>query len=100
MIKYEVGLNFIGCTVDVIYDPADITQLTIEYENHPSWTAKKLIIGERTGPRLKLPPHLLPHPAERSRLLSAALKQNEERQARQIPAVTYRRAGKDGAKDD
>ena len=98
--KYEVGLNFIGCTVDVIYDPADITQLTIEYENHPSWTAKKLIIGERTGPRLKLPPHLLPHPAERSRLLSAALKQNEERQARQIPAVTYRRAGKDGAKDD
>ena len=98
--KYEVGLNFIGCTVDVIYDPADIARLTIEYEGHPPWMAKKLVIGERTGPRPKLPPHLLPHPAERSRLLSAALKQNEERQARQIPAVTYRRAGKDGAKDD
>jgi putative transposase len=28
--KYEVGLNFIGCKVDVIYDPADISELTIE----------------------------------------------------------------------
>ncbi|MFC5702311.1 AAA family ATPase [Cohnella faecalis] len=28
--KYEVGLKFIGCTVDVVYDPADTTELTIE----------------------------------------------------------------------
>lgn len=98
--KYEVGLNFIGCTVDVIYDPADITRLTIEHESYPPWTAKKLIIGERTGPRPKLPPHLLPHPAETSRLLSAALKQNDERQTRQIPAVTYRKVEKDGEAGD
>ena len=37
--KYEVGLSFIGCTVDVIYDPADITELTIEYEGHTPWKA-------------------------------------------------------------
>lgn len=27
--KYEVGLPFIGCTVDVIYDPSGTTELTI-----------------------------------------------------------------------
>jgi putative transposase len=98
--KYEVGLNFIGCTVDVVYDPADTSLLTIEYEGHPSWTAKRLTIGERTGPRPALPPHLLPKPAETSRLLTAAQKQNEERQARQIPAVTYRTVNKDGEAND
>ncbi|MNC52608.1 hypothetical protein D3C81_1484400 [compost metagenome] len=30
--KYEVGLTVIGCTVEVVYDPADTTELTIEYE--------------------------------------------------------------------
>lgn len=98
--KYEVGLNFIGCKVDVIYDPADTTRLTIEYGSHPPWTAEKLVIGERTGPRPKLPSHLLPQPVEGSRLLSAAAKQNEERQARQIPAVSYRREGKGGGSGD
>lgn len=26
--KCEVGLNFVGCKVDVIYDPADTSQLS------------------------------------------------------------------------
>jgi putative transposase len=98
--KYEVGLNFIGCKVDVVYDPADTSRLTIEYEGHPSWTAKRLVIGEKTGPRPALPPHLLPQPAETSRLLNAAKKQNEEREKRQIPAVTYRTVKKDGGAND
>lgn len=33
-LVYEVGLNFIDCTVDVVYDPADIEELTIQYEGH------------------------------------------------------------------
>ncbi len=94
--KYEVGLNFIGCKVNVVYDPADTSLLTIEYEGHPDWTAKRLAIGERTGPRPALPPHLMPQPAETSRLLNAAKKQNEERQERQTLAVTYRTVHKDG----
>lgn len=98
--KYEVGLNFIGCKVDVVYDPADTSRLTIEYEDHPSWMAKRLVIGEKTGPRPALPPHLLPQPAENSRLLNAARKQNEEREKRQNPAVTYRRVKKDGGVHD
>ncbi len=71
-IKYEVGLSFIGCKVQVIYDPADITELTIEYDGHAPWKARKLVIGERAGMRPLLPNHLQPKPAESSRLLAAA----------------------------
>jgi putative transposase len=53
--KYEVGLAFIGHKVDVIYDPADITKLTIEYAGHNPWTVTELVIGERAGQRPKLP---------------------------------------------
>ena len=94
--KYEVGLSFIGCKVDVVYDPADTSQLTIEYQGHPPWTAKRLVIGEKSGPRPKLPPHLQKQPAEASRLLAAAKKQNEQRKALQMPAVSYRTVKKDG----
>lgn len=47
--KYEVGLNFIGCTVDVCYDPRDISELTIEYPGHEPWSVRKLVIGPRAG---------------------------------------------------
>jgi putative transposase len=50
--KYEVGIKFMNCTVDVVYDPADISELTIEYEGHQPWRAKELVIGERAGKRL------------------------------------------------
>lgn len=97
--KYEVGVAFIGCKVNVVYDPADISQLTIEYEGHPSWTAKKLVIGEKTGPKPALPPHMRLQPAEASRLLAAATKQNEERKTQQAPAVSYRIVNKGGEQD-
>jgi len=65
--KYEVGLAFIGQTVDVIFDPADITELTIEYENHTPWRVRELVIGERAGKRPPLPAHLGEVPADVSR---------------------------------
>lgn len=95
--KYEVGLSFIGCKVNVIYDPADTAELTIEYEGHAPWKAKQLIIGERTGQRPKLPEHLQLQRTESSRLLTAAAKKNQERQEQQAPAVSYRTVRKEGA---
>lgn len=92
--KYEVGLPFIGCTVDVVYDPADMTELTIEYEGHAPWKVKELVIGERAGKRPSLPDHLQPLPADRSRLLTAAQERSHQRYTEQAPAVTYRRKGK------
>lgn len=88
--KYEVGLPFIGCTVDVVYDPADTSELTVEYQGHTPWRVKQLVIGERTGKRPPLPEHLTPQPANASRLLAAASEKNQERREQQIPAVSYR----------
>lgn len=75
--KYEVGLSFIGCKVDVVHDPADITELTIEYEGHTSWNARQLVIGRRAGKRPNMPEHVGVQPAESSRLLSAAKAQHD-----------------------
>lgn len=97
--KYEVGLAFLGCTVDVVYDPADTTEITIEYEGHAPWKAKELQIGERAGKRPALPEHMGRKQAESSRLLAAAEKQNQARKQHQAPAISYRTVGKgDGRK--
>ncbi len=87
--KYEVGLPFIGCSVDVVYDPADMTELTIEFEGHEPWKVKELVIGERAGKRPSLPDHLQPLPADSSRLLTAAEERSHQRYTEQAPAVTY-----------
>jgi len=94
--KYEVGLRFIGCKVNVIYDPVDTTELIIEYEGHETIKARQLVIGERSAARPKLPEHLQPHPAESSRLLTAAGKKNKQRKEDQAPAVSYRTVWKEG----
>jgi len=93
--KYEVGLNFIGCTVDVVYDPADISELTIEYEGYTPFKAKELLIGERVGKRPGLPQHLEIRTIDSSRLLTAAKERNKERQIRQNPAISFRSVGKE-----
>jgi putative transposase len=88
--KYEVGLSFIGRQVDIIYDPSDLEELTIEYEEHKPWKARKLVIGEKAGKRPSLPSHLLPQEADSSRLLKAAEKKHQERKVEITPAVTFR----------
>jgi hypothetical protein len=97
--KYEVGLTFIGCKVTVVYDPASIEEITIEYEGHAPFKARELIIGERTGSRPKLPEYLQPQPADSSRLLTAAAKKNKQRKTEQAPAVSYRTVGKGGSEN-
>lgn len=94
--KYEAGLNFVGCTVTVAYDPADISVLTLEYEGHKPWQATRLVIGERAGPRTKLPEQMQPIPAQSSRLLKSAAEQNDKRQKQQATAVSFRRMGGEG----
>jgi len=93
--KYEVGLPFIGRRVQVMYDPADITELTIEYEGHVPWKVRELVIGERSGKRPELPPHLQPEPAESSRLLRGAEQKQAERKERQTPAISFRMVRKE-----
>lgn len=92
--KYEVGLNFIGHTVEVIYDPSDTRVLTIEYQGYEIAQAKLLVIGESSGKKPRLPEHMLKAPAESSRLLTAAAKKNQERRENTKPAVSYRQIKK------
>jgi putative transposase len=95
--KYEVGLAFIGMKVQVVYDPVDITELTIEYEGHPSWKARELVIGERAGVRPQLPDHMQRESADTSRLLRAAEPKHDQRKEKQTPAVSYRNVPKEVA---
>lgn len=93
--KYEVGLSFIGRQVDVVYDPADLEELTIEYNGHAPWKVKKLEIGEKAGKRETLPTHLQGQKTESSRLLKAAEHKYQERQVEQATAVSFRAVWKE-----
>jgi hypothetical protein len=93
--KYEVGLQFIGCKVDVVYDPADISELTIEYEGHKPFQVRELVIGPRAGQRPKLPDYTQMEIAECSRLLAAAELKSQERKEQQAHAVSYRTVKKE-----
>ena len=92
--KYEAGLLFIGRKVQVVYDPADIIELTIEYEGQEPWTVRELVIGEWSGKRPALPEHIQREPVKASRLLGAAETKFEQRNQQQAPAVSYRKVGK------
>ncbi|MHB1654656.1 MAG: DDE-type integrase/transposase/recombinase, partial [Desulfitobacteriaceae bacterium] len=96
---YEVGLPFIGCKVDVVYDPANISDLTLEYEGHAPWKVHELVIGERVGKRPTMPIHLQPQIVDSSRLLSAAEQKNRQRREIQTPALSFRTVHKEGSSD-
>lgn len=88
-------MKWVGFKVDVVYDPSDITELTIEYEGYKSWTASQLVIDEHGGKRLAMPQHLDKQPTDRSRFLDAAEDQHESRQIQRRPAVSYRNVRKE-----
>lgn len=96
--KYEVGLTCIGQTVTVIYDPAEITEITIELEGHEPRKAREMVIGERAGQRPALPESLLTKEADHSRLLQSAKQKQMERKQHQAPAVSYRTVHKEVGK--
>ena len=77
--KYEVGVIYIGRTVDVVYDPADISVLTVEDRHfNTSFQVKQLVIGEHTGPRPKLPDFMTVAQPETSRLLDEKQKRYDK----------------------
>jgi len=93
--KYEVGVIYIGRTVDIVYDPADTSVLTVE-DNHfnTSFRIKELIIGEHTGPRPKLPDYLTPTQPSTSRLLDEKQKRYDNRRLSVNRAISYAQINK------
>lgn len=88
---YEVGLSFLGMKVEVIYDPMDLSVITVKGGDLPPVQARQRVIGSRVGSRPALPEHLTPKPAHASRLLRAAVKKHQERP--QPMLISYRKAG-------
>jgi transposase InsO family protein len=88
--KYEVGVIYIGRTVDIVYDPADISILTVE-DNHfnTSFRVKELVIGEHTGTRPKLPESLTPTKPLTSRLLDEKKKRYDLREISSKRVISY-----------
>lgn len=90
-MKYEVelGLSMIYRTVDVVYDPADISILTIECEGFPSCQARPLVILSHSAAKPKLPEHFEKTEPSNSRLLNAAKIKNEERKKIRYNAISF-----------
>ena len=88
--KYEVGVVYIGRTVDIVYDPADTSVLTVEDKHWgTSFQIKQLVIGNHTGPRPKLPDFMTPARPETSRLLDEKQKRYDKRQLSAKRAISY-----------
>jgi transposase InsO family protein len=88
--KFEVGVVYIGRTVDIVFDPADISVLTVEDKHfNTSFQIKELTIGEHTGPRPKLPEHMTPVKPVTSRLLDVKQKRYESRVDAAKRAIRY-----------
>ena len=95
--KYEVGVIYIGRTVDIVYDLADTSILTVE-DSHfgTAFQIRELVISEHTGPRPKLPESLTEQPPLSSRLLDGKRKQYENRQLSAKRAISYAQINKEG----
>ena len=89
--KYEVelGLSMIYKSVDVIYDPSDISILTIECEGFPPCEARPLVITSHAAQRPKLPERFEKTEPSSSRLLDAAQKKNAERIKARHTAISF-----------
>jgi transposase InsO family protein len=69
--QYEVGLQYIGRTVEVAYDPTWTNEIEIHCDGQLPFIAKRLQISENCGVRQELPEHMKPIATNTSRLLDA-----------------------------
>ncbi len=89
--QYYVGTTWAGQSVEVVYDPTDLSTVSIEVPGVEPWTARPLVISEYTGKRrAKTPADSSRPPQGPSRLLAAAQKRQAARQERKTPALAYR----------
>ena len=95
--KYEVGVLYIGRMVDVAFDPADISVVTIEDKyTGAQFHVKELVIGVHTGPRPKLPKFGTgdDNMPQTSRLLDEKQKLHNQRQLSATRAISYAQINK------
>jgi len=99
--KYEVGIVYIGRTVDIVYDPADTTTITAEDNNlGTSFRINELVIGTHAGPRPKLPDCMTEINPETSRLLDGKQKEYEKQRLSVKRAISYAQINKTNESGD
>jgi transposase InsO family protein len=99
--KYEVGVVYIARTVGIVYDPADISTLTVEDNNLGThFRINELVIGTYTGPRPKLPEHMTEAKPETSRLLDEKQKSYNSRRLSNTRAISYAQINKSEGGED
>jgi len=100
--KYEVGAIYIGRKVDIVYDAADTSVLTVEDKHFDTkFQIKELVIGSHTGPRPKLPDFMTPSPPETSRLLDEKAKRyNTQRKLSVNRVISYSQMNKSEGGDE
>lgn len=91
-IKYEVemGLHMIGRTVDVVFDAADISKVTIECKGLAPCFAIPLKIQSHSAAKPNLPERLTKKEADSSRLLNAAVTVNRDRKRIHKTALSFK----------
>jgi putative transposase len=89
--KYEVelGLSMIHKQVNVIYDPADISKVSIECDGFPACEARPLVITSHAARKPTLPTHYEKKEPATSRLLDAADKKYQKRTTTRHTAISY-----------
>ncbi len=90
---YEAGMRFLGRTVDIVYDPADTTRITVEAPGLAPVRAAKVVIGDHVGAKIAVPEQLNPETVSSSRLLEAAKRKNREKEPVHLPVISYLKAG-------
>lgn len=87
---YGVDQSLVGCTVTVAYDPMNLDEVKIEYDDMKPMVARKVKIGPFVNPNEPIPEAMKsPEPTGQSSLLNALEKEYEEMKQAKADAVSY-----------
>jgi hypothetical protein len=87
---YEVGLAYIGRTVEIRYDPSWTEEVEAVHDQGKPFIAKKLVIGANCGVTRGLPEHLRGMEPTTSRMLDALKKEYESNRRPSEIATTFK----------
>ena len=96
---YEVGLAYIGRTVQIRFDPSWTDELEILHGQSEPFIAKKLVIGANCGVVRELPEHMRTTPPDTSRMLDALKKEYESKHRPSEIATSFKAFWEGGTKN-
>jgi putative transposase len=85
--KYDLGVKYIGRTVDIVYDPANTSVLTIEIPGELPFSVYEVQVGEHVRSRPQRPASAVK--VKHSRLLSAVTEKYKANTVERRRAISY-----------